>query len=76
MAHRVSSVVLRRLQDVADPGLSGATTPSLRVELVETLTREAWTLARLELPAYDRLAAPVSLRPLGAPPTNGRRARR
>lgn len=68
MGNRVSSVVLRRLQDAADAGLSGATTPSLRVALVETLTREAWTLAGLELPAYDRGDSPVSLRQLGVPP--------
>jgi hypothetical protein len=75
MAHRVSSVVLRRLQDAPDAGLSGATTPSLRVALVATLTREAWTLAGLELPAYDRCDAPVSLRPLAVPPGGDRHPR-
>ena len=76
MAHRVSSVVLRRLQDAPDAGLSGATTPSVRVALVETLTREAWTLAGLEIPAYDRCHAPVSLRPLGSSPEGDRHPHR
>ena len=76
MTDRVSSVVLRRLQDAPDAGLSGATTPALRVALVETLTREAWTLAGLERPAYDRCDAPVSLRPLGVPPGRDRHPRR
>ena len=52
------------------PGLSGATTPTERLALVEVLTQEAWALAGWALPTYARHEAPVSTRPLrsGTPP--------
>ncbi len=73
MPDRQSSISIRGLRDGPDPGLSGATTPVERLALVETLTREAWALARGDRPMYSRHEAPVSVRPLHV---NSPRARR
>jgi hypothetical protein len=64
MARRPNSVTVRRLRDAPDAGLSGSTTPLEQLALVEVLTREAWVLAGLDVPAYTRQEAPVSVRPL------------
>lgn len=64
MARRKTSVTVRGLRDDPDAGLSGSTTPVELLALVEVLTREAWGLAGLDVPAYARPEAPVSVRPL------------
>lgn len=64
MPKRVSTLSIRSLRDAADAGLSGPSTPGERLALVDTLTREAWTLAGVDPPAYPRQEAPVSMRPL------------
>lgn len=66
MARRTKSVTVRRLRDAPDAGLSGSTTPVEQLVLVEVLTREAWVLAGLDVPAHSRQEAPVSVRPLRA----------
>lgn len=66
MIRCTSTITIRRLHDVSDAGLSGSTTPTERLALVEVLTREAWVLAAREIPAYSRHETPVSVRPLRA----------
>lgn len=64
MSKQVSTLSVRRLHEVADAGLSGATTPAMRLALVETLTREAFALAGLPAKAYQRHEAPIVIRAL------------
>ncbi len=64
LARRTKSVTVRKLRDTPDSGLSGSTTPLEQLALVEVLTREAWLLTGLDVPAYTRQEAPVSVRPL------------
>ncbi len=73
MPDRQSSIRIRGLRDASDPGLSGSTTPAERLALVETLTREAWALARGDRPAYARHDAPISVRPLRVSSPRARR---
>jgi len=64
MTMRARTLSIRRLHDVPDDGLSGPTTPAARLELVDTLTREAFALAGRAAPTYARHEAPVVVRPL------------
>jgi hypothetical protein len=66
MTRRTSTVTARGLRDASDAGLSGSTTPTERLALVDVLTREAWALAGRDVPAYARHETPVSVRPLRA----------
>ena len=67
------SIVRRKLSDSPDSGLSTHGTPADRVALVATLTAEAWSLAGLRIPKYDRTTAPIHIRPLRAVPPVGAR---
>lgn len=51
----------------SQPGddLSASTTPTARLAMVDTLTREAWALTGRRMPDYTRAEMPVSLRRLG-----------
>jgi hypothetical protein len=69
MSERVISIVRRKLSDSSDSGLSAPGTPEDRIALVDTLTAEAWSLAGLRIPEYDRSAAPIHIRPLRAVPS-------
>ena len=73
MTERVISIVRRKLTDSPESGLSATGTPQERVALVATLTAEAWSLAGLRIPEYDRAAAPIHIRPLRAVPPLGAR---
>lgn len=66
MDERVISIISRSLYDSPDSGLSVSGTPEERLALVATLTREAWALAGLVIPAYERANSPVSVRSLHA----------
>lgn len=64
MASRTITITTRSLHSEPDAGLSATGTAAARVALVEVLTREAWALARREVPAYPRHASPVVVRSL------------
>ena len=65
MGKRVVRISKRKLHDAPDAGLSGPTTPEERIILVETLTREAWAIAGMAMPVYDRSNTPVRVFALG-----------
>ena len=54
------------LLDTVDSGLSGILSVAERVELVETLTREAWAISGKPLPTYSRADCPVRVASLHA----------
>jgi hypothetical protein len=68
MSERVISIGRRKLSDPPDSGLSVPGTPQDRVALVATLTAEAWSLAGLRIPEYDRASTPIHIRSLRAAP--------
>ncbi len=55
---------LVKLEDSPEDDLSDRTTPAERLALVADLTREAWALAKRELPGYSRGQVPVVKVPL------------
>lgn len=50
------------LNHASTDDLSDCTSPAERLELVGDLTREAWALAKLEMPTYARGQIPVVIR--------------
>ena len=64
MRRIVTSATVRPLRDRPDAGVSVTGTPESRLALVATLTREAWSLAGLPEPSYERSTMPVRVRPL------------
>jgi hypothetical protein len=71
MSDRVISIIRRKLSDPPDSGLGVSGTPQDRVALVAILTAEAWSLADLPIPTYDRAATPIHIRSLHAAPATG-----
>lgn len=76
MQNHPVSVTVRSLHAEPDAGLSEAGTAVTRLELVETLTREAWALAGYAVPAYLRAEAPVVVTRLRPAAAAGRRGPR
>jgi hypothetical protein len=56
-----------RLGEEPRDDLSLTTTVEERLEMVETLSVEAWTLTGRPFPSYARHEIPVTLRPLRRP---------
>jgi len=54
-----------RLGDEPREDLSASTTPEERLEMMETLTREAWVLTGRPFPDYRRDQSPVRVVALG-----------
>jgi hypothetical protein len=57
-------VRLHRLGEEPGDDLSRTTTAEERLEMVETLSVEAWALTGRPFPSYARHEMPVTLRPL------------
>ncbi|MGK2962860.1 MAG: hypothetical protein ACSLFK_12030 [Gemmatimonadaceae bacterium] len=55
------SARLLPLGSKADDDLTACTTAEERLRLVADLTREMWSLAKLEVPAYSRSEMPVKV---------------
>lgn len=73
MSERAKSILYKKLSDTPDAGLSIRGTPQDRIALLATLTAEAWLLAGLSVPAYERAATPVHIRSLREVPPTGAR---
>lgn len=58
-ARRTWAVRLARLQDAGRDDLSAVTSPEERIAMVWALTVDAWALAGLPMPDYERADAPV-----------------
>jgi hypothetical protein len=64
MTRRAITIVKRSLGESSDAATSGTLTSAERLALVDTLTREAWTLAGYEWPSYARADTPIAVRSL------------
>jgi len=73
MKRRVVTIAVRPLRAAPDTGLSELGTAESRLALVETLTREAWSISGHDLPTYTRATTPIRVCPLR--PTAGQRLR-
>ena len=64
---RYSVVRVLRLGEEPRDDLTDVTTVSERIAMVETLSREAWSLAGFDALEVDRATMPISLAELGSP---------